>query len=92
MPITPFLAGQVFEPETLGNMGTAFEMACAKLGLVSRTNPATALIAKAILNLAQQGVRDVDTLLKMTLKEFDLGERGRRSWRQKVSLYRNPRS
>ncbi len=53
MPITPFLSGQVFEPE-------------------ARHDPATELVAKTIIKLAQQGVRDVDALLKAALKEFDL--------------------
>jgi hypothetical protein len=74
MPITPFLAGQAFEPETLRNMGTVFETVCGRLGLALRPDPATELVAKSIIKLAQQGVHDVDTLLKATLKEFDLDE------------------
>ncbi len=72
MPITPFLSGQAFQPETLHNMSTAFEAACQRLGLVIRHDPATELVAKTVIKLAQQGVHDVDTLLKTTLKEFDL--------------------
>jgi hypothetical protein len=72
MPITPFLSGQAFEPETLRNMSTAFETACERLGLVIRHDPATELIAKTIVKLAQEGVHDVETLLKAILKEFDL--------------------
>lgn len=71
MPITPFLSGQAFEPETLRAMATAFERACDKLGLTIRHDPATELVAKTIVKLAQQGVHDVETLLKATLKEFD---------------------
>jgi hypothetical protein len=72
MPITPFLYGQAFGPEVLHNMSTAFETACHRLGLVIRHDPATELVAKTIIKLAQRGVHDVDTLLKTTLKEFDL--------------------
>ena len=72
MPITPFLSGPAFQPETLHNMSTAFEAACQRLGLVIRHDPATELVAKTVIKLAQQGVHDVDTLLKTTLKEFDL--------------------
>jgi len=72
MPITPFLSGQAFEPETLRNMSTAFETVCDRLGLVIRHDPTTELIAKTIVKLAQEGVYDVETLLKATLKEFDL--------------------
>ncbi len=70
MPITPFLSGQVFAPETLTNMGKAFETVCEKLGLVIRHDPATELVAKFIINLAQQGMREVDPLVGATLKEF----------------------
>ena len=72
MPITPFLSGQAFGPETLHNMSTAFEAACQRLGLVIRHDPTTELVAKIVIKLAQSGVRDVDTLLKTTLKEFNL--------------------
>ena len=72
MPITPYLSGQAFEPETLRSMSAAFEAVCNKLGLVIRRDPATELVAMAIIKFAQQGVHDVDTLLKMALKEFDL--------------------
>jgi hypothetical protein len=73
-PITPFLSGQAFQPETLRNMSAAFEATCDKLGLVIRHDPATESIAKFIVKLAQSGVHDVDTLLKTALKEFDIGE------------------
>lgn len=72
MPITPFLSGQAFEPEVLRSMSTAFEAACDRLGLAIRHDPATELVAKTIIKIAQQGIHDVDTLLKATLKEFDL--------------------
>jgi hypothetical protein len=74
MPITPFLSGQVFEPETLRDMSAAFEAACAKLGLVIRHDPATELVAKFIVKLAQSGVRDADALLQATLREFNIDE------------------
>ena len=74
MPITPFLSNQAFDPDTLHSMSTAFEKACSRLGLAIRHDPATELVAKTIIKLAQQGVRDVDTLLKTTLKKFNIGE------------------
>jgi hypothetical protein len=46
--------------------------ACDKLGLVIRHDPATELVAKFIVKLAQSGVHDVETLLKTALKEFAL--------------------
>ena len=66
MPITPFNSGNAFQPETL-HMSTAFEAACNKLG---RRDPATEMVAKFIVKLAQSGVTDVDTLFLVTLKDF----------------------
>jgi hypothetical protein len=42
--------------ETLQNMSTAFEAACEKLGLVVKHDPATELVAKFMVKLAQAGV------------------------------------
>jgi hypothetical protein len=75
MTITPFLSGQVvFEPEVLRSMSTAFEAACTRLGLVIRHDPATELVALAVIRHAQCGVHDVATLLKKTLQEFNVDE------------------
>jgi len=71
MPITPFNSGNAFQPETLHNMSNAFEAACNKLG---RRDPATEMVAKFIVKLAQSGVTDVDTLFLVTLKEFSTDE------------------
>jgi hypothetical protein len=74
VPITPFLSGQAFEPDVLRNMSAAFETVCEKLGLIIRHDPATELVAKFIIELAQRGVHDVDALLKAALSEFDLNK------------------
>jgi hypothetical protein len=70
MPIRPFLAGQAFQPEIIGQMSLALESVCEKLELNSTDDPATRLVAKKIIELAQRGVRDATTLSAMTLKEF----------------------
>jgi hypothetical protein len=46
VPITPFISGDAFQPETLHNMSTALEAACNKLGLSIRHDPATEMVAK----------------------------------------------
>jgi hypothetical protein len=71
MPITPFLAGQAFDPEAIQDMSAAFVGACEALGLKLGDDPATRLVAQKIVELAQRGVRDVDSLHAMTLKEFN---------------------
>ena len=51
-------------------MSTAFEAVCEKIGLAVRRDPATELIAKFIIELAQTGVHDFESLLQATLKRF----------------------
>ena len=70
MPITPYLAGQAFEPELIRQMSLALENVCETFGLKLTDDPNTRLVASTILELAQRGVRDVPTLTTMTLKEF----------------------
>ena len=74
MPITPFLAGQVFDSELIQDLSTVFVSVCAKLGLVDRTDKLTEAVAKTIIELAQRGVRNTEMLRKMTLQEFNVTE------------------
>jgi hypothetical protein len=70
VPIRSFLAGQAFEPELIEQMSAAFIRACETMGLSVMDDPATRLVARTIIDLAERGVRDAETLLKMTLREF----------------------
>jgi len=74
MPITPFLAGQAFDPETVHDMASVFVAVCSRLGLADRSDPLTENVAKTIIALAQRGVRNTDMLRKMTLQEFNVTE------------------
>jgi hypothetical protein len=47
-----------FEPEAITVMTTAFEETLRTLGLVDHTGLATEIVAKKIIELAQQGERD----------------------------------
>jgi hypothetical protein len=58
MPIQKLLQQQAFEPEEIKVLSSAFENALRELGLVDRTDPATQLVAKRIIELAQRGERD----------------------------------
>jgi hypothetical protein len=71
LPIRPFLAGQGFEPELIRQMSVALESVCANLSLTLTDDPATRLVATKIIELAQRGVRDAQSLSAMTLKEFN---------------------
>jgi hypothetical protein len=72
MPITPFLAGQAFEPDVIREMSLALQTICEKLELKLTDDPNTRLVASKIIELAQRGVRDAPTLSAMTLKELSV--------------------
>jgi hypothetical protein len=58
MPISIFLEGQKFDPETKRIMGVAFEMTRAALRLTDRDDLAVAIIAKRIIELAKTGAHN----------------------------------
>jgi hypothetical protein len=70
MPITPFLRGQAFDPETVAVMGDAFAEACKALGLKDRNDKMTELVAKHVIKLAQRGTRTKTALYLAIIKEF----------------------
>jgi hypothetical protein len=72
--IRPFLARQAFEPDAVRTLSLAFDSACEALGLRTREDPATTLVAEKVIELAQRGIRDVATLRAMTLKELSREE------------------
>src|SRR5215472_3533775 len=47
-PITPFLRGQAFDPETIDAMAEAFATTCEALGLSNRDDDMTKLVAETI--------------------------------------------
>ena len=78
MTITPYLAHQAFEPETIETMSAAFVAVCEALHLKVGDDPATRIVAQKVIELAQRGIRDPDMLRKMTLKELDLSDESAR--------------
>jgi hypothetical protein len=74
MAITPFLAGQAFDPEAIEKMSAAFVATCDALHLKIGDDPATRFVAETVIRLAQRGIRDPDMLRKLTLKEFNLSD------------------
>ncbi len=64
MRITPFTRNQVFQPEQINAMSEAFTRACLSLGLVERSDPATELVAKRIMQLTQRGAASARTLCR----------------------------
>ena len=75
MPITPYLAHQALDPETIGaTMSAGFVAACEALQLKVGDDPTTRVVAEKVINLAQRGIRDPEMLRTMTLKELDLSD------------------
>ena len=68
--VIPFLAGQAFQPELIEHMSSAFVRACEALRLEPIDDPATRVIARKIIELAERGLKDAEALLELTLLEF----------------------
>jgi len=75
MSIRPFLAGQAFDPELITTMSQALETVCDKLRLAMVDDGATRLVAEKIIELAQRGVHDSDTLVLLILKDLQQPDR-----------------
>lgn len=70
VPIRPFLAGRAFEPETINEMGIAFERACATMGLRDTDDQVTQLVAQKIIQLVERGVVGADRLSSLAIQEL----------------------
>jgi hypothetical protein len=69
MPISEFLHGLRFDPETTRAMGVAFKRTCAAFR-VDETDPVPERVANKIIELADAGVRDPDQLCELALYEL----------------------
>jgi hypothetical protein len=65
VPITPFLSGQTFDPETARLVGIAFEI--ARAAIKRRADLNDEMIARRIIELAKAGERNVDVLCEAAL-------------------------
>lgn len=68
MAIYRLFRNSAFGPDEIQLMSSAFEGALRALELKDRSDPITQTVAGKIIELAQRGVRDADTLLKMMPK------------------------
>jgi len=74
MPIRPYLSGQSFDQKDIEELSTVFVAVCIRLGLADRSDPATQMVAAKVIELRQRGVRNPETLRRMTLQEFNVIE------------------
>jgi hypothetical protein len=70
MPLTKFLQDKAFGPDEIAVMVKAFEDTLHELGLADRTDPATEIVARRIIDLAQQGERDPVRLRDRTIESL----------------------
>jgi hypothetical protein len=70
VPVTPFLSGTTFDPETWRILGVAFEMTCVALGLSDRGDLANEVVAKALIDLAKDGERNPDLLCERAVEKL----------------------
>ena len=67
MPITPFLNGEQFDPETRRVLGVALEMTCIALRTGDCGDGVRQAIAIKIIDLAKAGERNPDILCEQAL-------------------------
>jgi hypothetical protein len=70
MPLHRLLDNHAFGPDEIVILTTAFEGALKTLRLVDRTDPATEIVARKIIQLAGEGVRDPEHLLQLTVQSL----------------------
>ena len=70
MPITPFLNGGQFDPETRRILGVALEMTCIALRTGDCDDGVRQAIAGKIIELANAGERNPDILCEAVLKDI----------------------
>jgi hypothetical protein len=74
MPITPFLDGQRFDPETIRVMGVAYEMVRAALYIADRSDLVNQVIANKVIELAKAGEANPNLICEQASIYF-LGQR-----------------
>jgi hypothetical protein len=66
------LLSQAFGPDEIACMVTAYEDALRELNLTSRNDPMTKIIAKKIIELAQNGKRDPVEIRRLALAQIGI--------------------
>jgi hypothetical protein len=61
-----------FGPDEIRSIGQAYEHVLRVLGLIDRNDPATELVAKKIIEIAQTGERDPQRLSALAIEQLDI--------------------
>ena len=70
MPISRTNDNAAFDPEAVKALAVAYDDACAVLHVIDRADPRTTIVAKKIIEHAQQGERDPIRLREAVLTEM----------------------
>jgi hypothetical protein len=70
MPLTQFLNGHRFDPETRRILGVAFEQVCIALRIGDCDDNVKQAIANKIIELAKTGERNPDLLCERALEDI----------------------
>ena len=72
MAIYRLLQNSAFGPEDIERLATAYEDALRALKLVDRDDPITEIVAKRIIEAAQTGLRDPDSLCATAIRDLSV--------------------
>jgi hypothetical protein len=64
------LQAEALDPEAVEMLSHCYEMILKDLGLASRTDPITALVAERVIEFAKSGERDTKKLHEQVLRSF----------------------
>jgi hypothetical protein len=70
VPIYRMLQAEAFDPEVVEMLSECFEKVLQDLGLASRTDPITTLVAQRVIECAKWGERDPVRLRERVLQSF----------------------
>ena len=71
MQTIPFLPEyQRFDPEVVRSMSVAYANVCRALGLSTKPDPATEVVALKIMEIADRGARTPATMYLLAIEEF----------------------
>ena len=75
MQTIPFLLHQQFDPELIRSMSLAYANVCRALGLSTKPDPATQVVALKIMEIAEQrGAQTPTTIYLLAIEEFRDGK------------------
>ena len=70
MPITSYLNGERFDPESKRVLGVAFEMVCIALQIEASGDDVKQAIANKVTEFAKAGTRNPDLLCERVLEDI----------------------